>query len=101
MMQWILVFGLFLLTGCINITASLQPEQADVRALRMGSDCAPIILGFGFGRVSLDGALNDADAFTLDTFRGSPQKITKVRRVQLHDHLLLGFGARCIEVIGE
>ena len=35
------------LSGCINITTELQPSNADVKAVLLGEDCTPIILGMG------------------------------------------------------
>lgn len=100
-MRWFLLGGpLLLLTGCMNIVASLQPENASVPEIRMASDCVPIIFGFAYGRASVDRALMDK-AELIHDFTAPTQTLTKIRRIQLHDHQFLMFGARCVEVVGE
>ena len=90
-----------LLSGCIDISARLQPEDRSVRALKTGSDCAHIILGFGFGTADVERAKVQLEApnFSDPVPVGGP--ITKVRRVELVDRMFLNFGERCIEVTGE
>lgn len=100
MMRWLLLGGMLLLTGCMNITVNLQPENASVPALSMTSDCVPIILGFAYGNASVDGALANEAEHIHDWQKKAP-RITKIRRVQLNDHQFLTFGARCVEVVGE
>jgi hypothetical protein len=84
----------------MNITASLQPENASVPEIRIASDCVPIILGFAYGRVSVERALVEK-AELISDFTVPYQTLTKIRRIQLHDHQFLMFGARCVEVVGE
>ena len=94
---------LLLCGGCMNMTASLQPENASVPEIREASDCVPIILGFAYGHVSIDKALkNKADHNYIYTGRLEPARpITNIRRIQIHDYQFLFFGARCVEVVGE
>ena len=105
-MKWYILVLPVLFTGCINITASLQPENTSVKEVLLASDCVPIILGFGFGNASLEGALaqegtKGRSIWTLDVEPSQTQKLTKIRRVQLHDQQFLFFGERCVEVVGE
>jgi hypothetical protein len=45
-----------LVGGCINISARLQPEDTFVKAVKTGSDCVPIIFGFGFVTIDVEHA---------------------------------------------
>jgi hypothetical protein len=95
----------FTIAGCINISTRLQPEDTSVKAVLEGSDCVPIILGFGFGTATIEHA--KADAQPVGRFSpGDPEvhgrlRITKVRRVESAERAFLIFGVRCIEVTGE
>ena len=89
-----------LTAGCMNITASVQPENTSVPELRESSDCAPIIFGLAYGSASVDVALK-TKVQTLAGYDAPWQPIVNVRRVQLHDYQFLFFGARCVEVVGE
>jgi len=99
-MKWMLVIPVLLLPGCLNISASLQPEDVSVKETRIGGDCVPIIFGLAYGHASLEAALRDPVPL-LDDLKSPKQTVTKVRRVQLHDYQFVGFGARCVEVVGE
>jgi len=99
-MRWLLLAGIPLLAGCMNVTASLQPENASVSEIRMASDCVPIIFGFAYGRASVDRALMEK-AELIHDFTAHTQTLTKIRRIQLHEHQFLGLGAHCVEVVGE
>jgi hypothetical protein len=85
------VLVLFLLTGCINITTKLAPDNPAVKAMREGSACSWIVFGFGYGTNTVEGAMANAEPF----------RITKIRSVALGDYGILGIGQRCIEVSGE
>jgi hypothetical protein len=90
-----------LLSGCIDISTRLQPEDKSVQALKTGSDCVNIIFGFGFGTADIEhakaqlGGPNFSDPVPV----GDP--ITKVQRVELVDRMFLNFGESCIEVTGD
>jgi len=102
-MRWLVILGIVLLPGCMNITARTQPEDTSIQEIREASDCVPIILGFAYGSATLEGALAE-DVWTTagrHDYNIPKQKIAKVRRVQLHDYQFLFFGARCVEVVGE
>ena len=100
-------------SGCMNIAASLQPEDKAVKEERRASDCIPIIFGFSYGTATVEEALTEEVHLIGQEFQGNrkttprrvayvpPQRIAKVRRVQLHDYNFFGFGARCVEVFGE
>jgi len=86
-------------TGCINISASLQPEDPAVSPLLHGEDCVPIVFGFSWGTITIERAMLAAAEPDLDKAAGKP--IKKIRTIQLTDVEILGFGGRCLEVTGE
>lgn len=91
-----------MISGCINISTRLQPEDTSVDATMLGEDCAYIILGFGFGRATVEQAKVNTLRFDKDgrvVRAGLP--ITKVRRVELKEFQLPFLGSRCVEVTGE
>jgi len=96
-----------LLSGCINITNELQPNNADVQAALMGEDCTPIVLGFGLGTNTVDKAQKDGRPYEdAGEFRGRIKlnrttTITRIRTIQLTEFYVLLVGSRCIQVIGE
>lgn len=92
---------LLILSGCINISTRLQPEDVSVKALKTGSDCVPIILGFGFGTATVERAKAQLEAPDFGDPPPSDGPITKVRRVESTDFQVLFFGNRCVEVTGE
>jgi len=100
-MRLVILSVISLLTaGCMNITASTQPENASVPALRESSDCVPIFFGLSYGTATVDTALKEK----VQSIHGYDEPwtpIVNVRRVQLHDYQFLFFGARCVEVVGE
>jgi|CXWL01.1.fsa_nt_gi hypothetical protein len=95
----------FLLGGCSNISTRIQPEDTSVEAVLEGSDCVPIILGFGLGTATIEQA--KANAQPVGGFSpGFPDvhgslHITKVRRVESTEVAFLVFSERCVEVVGE
>ena len=46
-------------SGCMNIAASLQPEDKAVKEERRASDCIPIIFGFSYGTATVEEALTE------------------------------------------
>ena len=103
----VLIVLILFTSGCINITTRLQPEDTSIKESLQGSDCVPIILGFGFGTTTIEQAMADARPYGTHTVGlGSQEgpstgvRITRVRRVQFTDRQFL-FGARCVEVVGE
>lgn len=82
------------ITGCINITTRLPPEDTSVQALREAEDCLPIIFGLAYGTIGTETA-------STDFFSPTGGKITKIRRVELREWQFFFLGERCIRVIGE
>ena len=107
------IMVLLLSAGCMNMAASLQPEDQAVPDVREVSDCVPIIFGFAYGTATLDEALAEKVLSKSEKWQSiekknqkekerlTPQYITKIRRVLLHDYSIFMFGARCVEVVGE
>jgi hypothetical protein len=96
----LLVIVLLATNGCINLAARLQPEDASVKEVLQGEDCAPLFLGIGFGTATIEKAMAEGRPFEDSS---SPVKghITKLRRVELIDRNFLSFGGRCVFVVGE
>ena len=78
-------------SGCINITTELQPSNADVKAVLLGEDCTPIVLGLGLGTNRIEDALKDGRPFgDLGEFRPRVQlngrtTIARIRTIQLSE----------------
>lgn len=102
-MRWLLLGGGLILTGCMNVTASLEPENLSVPERYESSDCVTTIFGLAYGRATFEGALaqesREVSIFSVDL--APHPRITKIRRISLHDYHFLFFGARCVEVVGE
>ncbi len=81
---------LLALSGCIDIGTQLQPVNEDVKPIITGSACRPILLGLGFGR-----------NLWAEAMKGDRSVIHRIRSVELRQTLVLGFGAHCLEIIGE
>ncbi len=79
-----------LLSGCINISSRITPENETVKPLTEGSDCSYIIFGFGFGMNTVEQAMANA----------SPP-IHKLRSVSLETFQFLFFGYQCVSTVGE
>ncbi len=90
------------IAGCINITTRLPPEDISVKAVVEAQDCAPIIFSLAYGTISVENALA-GEVTKVGDYSASIEgkKITRIRRVELHDWQFLFFGERCIRVIGE
>ncbi|SLM48422.1 protein of unknown function [Nitrospira japonica] len=103
----LLIYGTLMLGGCINITTRIQPENKDIPAKKEGSDCVPIILGFGAGTADIDAAMikeyeENAKGMDGDVVRTvRTPYITRVRRIEIQEIMFLSFGARCVNVIGD
>jgi hypothetical protein len=96
-----------LLSGCINITNELQPSNPEVKAVLIGDDCTPVVLGMGLGSNTIEGAkkdgrlLGDAGEFRSRVKLNDRTPITRIRTIQMTDFYVLLFGSSCIQVIGE
>ena len=103
----------FLLAGCINISTRFQPDDLTVKEELQGSDCVPIIFSLGAGTTDIEKAKRDAKRIqppgSFHEQKKSPNRliirepenITKVRRVEINDIMILFFGAKCVDVTGE
>jgi hypothetical protein len=96
-----------LLSGCMNITNELQPSNPDVKAVLIGDDCTPVVLGLGLGTNTIEGAkkdgrlLGDAGEFRSRIKLNDRTPINRIRTIQMTDFYVLLFGSSCIQVIGE
>ena len=102
-----------LLAGCINISTRFQSDDLTVKEELQGSDCVPIIFSLGVGTADIEKAKRDArrilppGAFHEQKKSPNrliirePENITKVRRVEISDIMILFFGAKCVDVVGE
>ena len=79
-----------LLTGCINITNRITPEDRTVKPLTIGRDCSYFLLGFASGLNTVEQAMANADP---------PAK--KIRSISIDTAGLLFFGHQCLTVVGE
>ena len=95
------------LSGCINITNELQPSHPDVKAVLIGEDCTPIVLGMGFGTNTIEEAkkdgrlMGDAGEFRPHIKLNDRTAIRRIRSIQTTNFYILLIGSSCIQVIGE
>lgn len=102
-----LIVLLLSLSGCMNISAGLQPINESVKAERTNRDCKGIFFGLGFGSLSVERAMMQetrvsagrADRPEMTRLVLTP--MTKIRSIELQDWSFLFFGERCIVVTGE
>jgi hypothetical protein len=105
------LFSALAISGCMNLTTRLQPDDLTVKDSHQGEDCVPILLGIGIGTATVEMAMAQAhdiaakerarQARKYEDRRYRIEPIGKIRRLQFSDYQFLGFGARCIEVTGE
>lgn len=95
-------------SGCINITTELQPSNADVKAVLLGEDCTPIILGMGLGTNTIEHAKKDGrrlgevgEKFRPRIKLNDRTPIDRIRTIQITDFYVLLVGSSCIQVLGE
>ncbi len=81
-----------LLTGCVNITQHITPENPTVKPISDGSDCSYIIFGFGYGTNTIEAAMANANP---------PIKTLRVARVNIWYFFPLPVEGLCIEAVGE
>ena len=101
-MQYIMLAVLIMeLAGCIDISTELQPVNPDVQAALFGSDCVPIVLGFGAGTNRFEAALQNGRLPEEQSEpRYTPKTIRHVRSVMFSERAFLGFGDRCLDITG-
>ncbi len=96
-----------LVSGCLNITNELEPSHPDVKAVLMGEDCTPIVLGMGLGTNTIENAkkdgrlLGDAGEFRARIHLNNRTPIKRIRTIQITDFYVLLVGSSCIQVVGE
>lgn len=91
-------------SGCINVTTKILPDNPSVRKDLVGSDCIAIIFGIGIG--TADVALATRQGLTFEDAKTTwperePVVMGKVRSVAVTDVQFMSFGSHCIEVTGE
>lgn len=104
MKPFLILFGLLLLAGCIDIKTQLQPINPSVQDIVTGEDCSPIIFGLGFGTNTVEKAMANG------LIARNPERpehfdhlaVTCIRSIALYEGQFLMFGGnRCIIVTGE
>lgn len=107
-MRFLIVFLVAVpLSGCINITNELQPSNPDVKAVLIGEDCSPIVLGMGLGTNTIENAKKDGrligepGEFRPRIKLNDRTAISRIRTIQLTDFYMLLIGSSCIQVLGE
>ena len=108
LMRFLIVFLVAVpLSGCINITNELQPSNPDVKAVLIGEDCSPIVLGMGLGTNTIENAKKDGrligepGEFRPRIKLNDRTAISRIRTIQLTDFYMLLIGSSCIQVLGE
>lgn len=79
-----------LLSGCINISNQISPDDPTVKPLTEGSDCSYILFGLGYGTNTVETAMRNAQP-----------PVTRIRSITLDHFALLMFGSQCVTVVGE
>ena len=79
-----------LLSGCINLSIRLTPEDLSVKPMAVGKDCAYTLLAFGYGTTTVEQAMANATP-----------PIQNIRSVGVNEFYLLGVGRHCLIVVGE
>ena len=106
-MRIIPFLSLMFLAGCINISNELQPSNPEVKAVLIGEDCTPIVLGMGLGTNTIESAkkdgrvLEDPGEFRSRIKLNDRTAISRIRTIQMTDFYILLVGSTCIQVIGE
>jgi hypothetical protein len=98
-----ILFLALLIAGCVDISTDLQPVNPSVNPVLMGEDCVQIILGFGFGHNTVEGAqknVHPVDKSRYMTY-ANVSPITKIRVITLYESYGLVGGERCLQVVGE
>lgn len=85
-----LLLSCLLLSGCINISNQISPDNPTVKPLTEGSDCSYVLFGFGYGTNTVEVAMRNAQP-----------PVSRVRSITLDYFTLLMFGSQCVTVVGE
>ena len=79
-----------LLTGCINLSIRLTPEDLSVKPISVGKDCMYAAFGFGYGRTTVEQAMANATP-----------PIQNIRSISVTMFHFLVFESHCLKVVGE
>ena len=79
-----------LLSGCINLSIRLTPEDLSVKPMAVGKDCMYAAFGFGYGSTTVEQAMANATP-----------PIQNIRSVGVNEFYLLGVVRECLIVVGE
>ena len=91
------LLGLLMLPGCINIDTHLQPINQTVKAVLIGTDCTPIVFGFGAGTNRVEKAMVNKPLRLDDRFGpGSAVSITRIRSIA-HERFRNASISRCCQ----
>ena len=105
-MYVLVLVGLLLLSGCMDVDSHLTPTNPQVAETLKGQDCLPVILGISVGTITVDAARKAGLPVSIDRIPYGDEKsyikpIRNIRAIMLHDFYGLAFGERCIIVTGE
>ena len=79
-----------LLTGCVDLSYRITPENLLVTSMTEGRDCTYVVFGFGTGTNTVEQAMANATP--------PIQKIRSIRSTIFH---FLVFESHCLKVVGE
>lgn len=79
-----------LLTGCVDFSLRITPENLLVNSMTEGRDCTYLVFGFGTGTNTVDQAMANATP-----------PIQNIRSVGVNEFYLLGVVRECLIVVGE
>ena len=79
-----------LLTGCVDLSFRITPENLSVKPMAEGKDCAYAAFGFGYGTTTVEQAMANATP-----------PIQNIRSVGINEFYLLGVYRGCLIVVGE
>jgi len=79
-----------LLTGCVDLSIRITPENLSVKPMAEGKDCAYAVFEFGYGTKTVEQAMANATP-----------PIQNIRSVGINEFYLLGVARLCLIVVGE
>ena len=79
-----------LLTGCVDFSLRITPENLLVNSMTEGRDCTYVVFGFGTGTNTVEQAMANATP-----------PIQNIRSISLTVFHFLVFESHCLKVVGE
>ena len=79
-----------LLSGCINLSARLTPEDLSVKPMAEGKTCIYTLFNFGYGTNTVEQAMANATP-----------PIQNIRSISVTMFHFLVFESHCLKVVGE